>query len=33
MTLWRRCIQVREECASGYAFVGKELVMDDDCSR
>ena len=30
MTLWRKCIQVRQECASGYAFVGKELAMDVD---
>ena len=30
MTLWRKCIQVRQECASGYAFVGKRLAMDVD---
>jgi tetratricopeptide (TPR) repeat protein len=30
LALWRRCLQDREECASGFAFLGKELAMDSD---
>ena len=30
LELWSRCFQERTECASGYAFVGKELAMDSD---
>ena len=30
LELWSRCFHERLECASGYAFVGKELAMDSD---
>ena len=30
MTLWQKCVAVRRECTSGYAFVGKELAMDSE---
>ena len=30
LSLWSKCFHERLECASGYAFVGKELAMDSD---
>mgnify|MGYP000268265912 CR=1 FL=1 len=29
MGLWQACMAVRQECASGYVFVGKELALDE----